>query len=484
MHDYSGWKEKAVNVTSLQLDPKNPRIPELGHEGTQREIVAELVQHDNVYELARDIADQGYFPTEVLIAVVENGANIVVEGNRRLAAVKLLLSPDLAPEDRIKRFRLLQGKVSPDSLRQVRVIVAPSREAAAPLIVNRHTGTGVERWKPAQQARYFRTFTEGGMSIEDVAAHLGVKQGELRDNLRTDTMYRIACTLDLPKETAEKVRNPRTFNASALERLVQSSKVTDFLGVKFDERGRAIGNIQPQEFKKAYGKMVTDIVDGKADTRTLHDSEKIENYLNGFGSDAPNRKRRGSFTSDSLLGTAAPPTARSPAGSGRGGSATRRESPYLIPPDVKCRLKNPRINDIFRELRRLKVAEFENACAILLRILLELAVGYYLDRTKKIQPLLDKAQKQGKGSDWYPTLRQMLSAVLAEKSEIPTLARKALNKMVSDNDHPLSLDKIDQFAHNRYVAPSEKELRKLWHMLEDFMKQMLQEPPAPPKPAK
>jgi len=66
MRDYSGWKEKTMGVTSLQLDPKNPRIPEIDHEPTQRDIVAQLVEHDNVYELARDIADQGYFPTEIL----------------------------------------------------------------------------------------------------------------------------------------------------------------------------------------------------------------------------------------------------------------------------------------------------------------------------------------------------------------------------------------------------------------------------------
>jgi hypothetical protein len=117
MKDYSAWKEKTLSVTSLHLDPKNPRIPELGHEPTQRDIVAELVEHDNVYELAKDISDQGYFPTELLVGVVEQDQEIVVEGNRRLAALKLLLSPDLAPEKHIRKFRLLQGNVSPKQLR-------------------------------------------------------------------------------------------------------------------------------------------------------------------------------------------------------------------------------------------------------------------------------------------------------------------------------------------------------------------------------
>ncbi len=163
--------------------------------------------------------------------------------------------------------------------------------------------------------------------------------------------------------------------------------------------------------------------------------------------------------------------------SGAGGPAVRRDSRYLIPSEVRCHLRSPRIADIFRELRHLKVAEFENACAVLLRILVELVVGNYLDKTKKIQPLLEAAKKKGRGPDWYPTLRQMLTAVIADKDiQLHTLARKGLNKMLSDVDHPLSLDQMDQFVHNRYVAPTEKELRKLWHLLEDLMKQMLEEP--------
>jgi hypothetical protein len=371
MKDYGGWKEKTLSVTSLQLDHKNPRIPELGHEPTQRDIVAELVEHDNVYELAKDISDQGYFPTELLIGVVEDSKDIIVEGNRRLAALKLLLSPDLAPDEHIKKFRLLQGNVSPETIKKVRVCFAPSREAAPPLIINRHTRTGVERWKPAQQAKYLRSFAMAGMSMDDLATYLGVTRSELTDNFRTDTMYRIAQSLDLPEDIGKVVRNPRAFNASTLERLVQSSKAMDYLGVRFDEQGNAVGQIHPEEFKKAYTRMVTDIAQGSVDTRTLNTSKHIEAYLHGFGSDAPNRKRKGTFTSDSLLGIGKAQASSHARSSTAGGPAVRRASRYLIPPEVKCQLKNPRIGDIFRELRHLKVAEFENACAVLLRILLD-----------------------------------------------------------------------------------------------------------------
>jgi len=478
MNDYTDWKERIVTVPVLFLDPKNPRIPELGPTPTQRQIAAELLQHDNVYELAKDITQLGYFPTEVLIGVEENGEQIIVEGNRRLAALKFLLSPELAPDSWVKRFRLLATRMNAENIRRVRVIFAASREAAAPLIINRHTQTGVERWKPAQQAKYLRTLMSPGMSLDEAAQFFGMTRGQLTDNLRTDTMYRIACSLDLPEDVRTIARDPRAFNASTLERLVQSPLATDFLGISFDEHGRITGRLHEDEFRKAFGRMVTDIVRGHIDTRKLNSSKEITTYLDTLGTDRPDRKRHGSFTSDSLLGK---PEQPQPTAKGVPKRRTAgRASQYLVPSGLKCELKSPRIKELFQELRRLKVSQYPNACGVLLRIFLELVIGYHMDKTGKIKPLLAAAKLKNKGPDWYPTLRQLLDAVLKDSAFVVSpLARKALNKMISDDNHPLSLDQMDQFVHNRYVAPTEKELRKFWAILEPLLEQFLIEPAAP-----
>ena len=484
MNDYGKWKERECSVTSLLLDPLNPRIPELATAPTQRDVVAELVTHDNVYELAKDIADQGFFPTERLVGIEDAAGDTILEGNRRLAALKLLIAPELAPEHEVKKFRTLSEKVPKATISKVKVVIAPSREAAAPLIVNRHTRLGILRWQPAQQAKYMRTLVRADVSIDDVAKQFGVSKGELIKNLKTDSMYQVACALDLPEQVASIVRNPRQFNSSVLERLVQSSDAMSFLGVEFREKGSISGKIDPAEFKKAFGRMVTDIATGQEDTRSLNKNSDIETYLKKFGSDAPNKKIKGSFTGESLLGKASVPSAE-----GKPGKPPKpgtRKQAALIPSSVKCHLESPRINDVFRELRQLSVRQFPNATGALLRILLEMVISNYLEKTKKIQPLLDKAKKEGKGSDWSPTARQMMSAVMKDPEiSLHPLVRKGLNKMVSDDGHPLSLDKMDQFVHNSYVAPSEAELRKFWHLLQTLIIPMLTEPVTPdPKKAK
>ena len=480
MTDFTGWHERWAKVVTLSLDARNPRIPDAGREATQREVVAELVEHDDVYGLAKGMVEQGYFPTEVLIGIQENERSTIIEGNRRLAALKLLLSPEMAPDGRVARFRLLQNRVNPDTIEKVRVIFAPSREAAAPLIINRHTRTGVERWKPAQQAKYLRSLVSPNVSMAELADHLGVERGDLSNNLRTDTMYRIACGLPLPDGIRTVVCDPRSFNASALERLVQSARAMEFLGIAFDDKGNVIGRVHVDEFKKAYGRMVRDIVRAKIDTRFLNTSQQISDYVSRFGVDAPNRKRKGNFTSESLLASEGQLVTQPPGAVGAPPPVKRRESCHLIPANIKCGLANGRINDVFRELRRLKVRDFPNAVAVLLRIMLELVAGNYLDKTGKIGPILQAAKQRGKPNDWYPSLRQMMTALLADNDmNLVPLARKGLNKMVSDEGHPLSLDKMDQFVHNRYVAPTERELRRLWEALEDLLVQLLVEP-APP----
>lgn len=484
MASFNHWNERRETVTSLLLDTLNPRLPELGHLPSQREIVSELVTHDDVYSLARDITDKGYFPTEVLVGIEDDGNQIVVEGNRRLAALKLLLSPELAPEGTVKRFRSLHGKVLIDNVHKVRVVFAPSREDAAPLIINRHTTTGVERWKPAQQARYLSSLVTGDVPLQMLAVQLGITRGELSEALRMHTMYRIACNLLLPENVRTGVRDSRRFNASALERLVQSPKVIDLLGVSFDEWGNVSGRFHVDEFKRAYARMISDIVLGKVDTRELNTSHDIDQYLNGLGPDKPDSSREGSFDSSSLLhDERARP--RGSASTKTTGPATTRPSHSLIPPDLKCRLRNPRINEVFKELRKLKVAEYPNACAVLLRVLLDLALGYYLDKTGKIEPLLKAADKRNKPKDWFPELRKLLAAILQDPDiKLPRQVRKRLSAMLSERERGQSLlDSMDQFVHNSYVWPTDRELRSVWAVLEDLFKQLLIEPPAPAGPS-
>jgi hypothetical protein len=485
MNNFSDWTQRMVPVASLKLDTKNPRLPNTGKEPEIREIVAELIETESVLDLARDIAEQGYFPTEILVAVTEDGSSVVIEGNRRLAALKLLLSPELGPDDLQKRLHVLKQRVDSRRLREVPVLFAPSREAAAPLIISRHTQLGVRGWSPVQQAKYVRSLAAPDMAVDDLAKLLGMDRASLVVNLRTDAMYQVACDLDLDPAALAVVRNPRDFNTSVFERLMQSAAVQEFLGLTFDDKQKPKSALKQEEFHKAFKRMVSDIATKTENTRSLNSVNDIKRYLGQLGADKPDPTR---VEPHDPTPAAPPPEPARPNKAPKGktkGPATPRPTVTLIPRGIRSQLKSTRINAIFQELRQLKVATFPNATAVMLRIFLDMAVGHYMDKTKKIEPILAAARKKGKSNDWYPTLRQMLNELLkAGDIKLGPQVRRRLNKMVSQDDHPLSLDEIDQFVHSRFALPTEAHLRSFWEVLEELIEVLLVEPPAPPSPAK
>jgi len=276
MADYRSWKEKTVGVPSLLLDALNPRMPGNGAGAqTQPDLIAELVRHENVYALAKDIAAGGYVPVESLVGLDEDGKTVVLEGNRRLAALKLLLHPELAPLDSVTKFKALSEKISPSQLAKVRVLYAPSREAAAPLILRKHTREQVERWSVLMQAKFYASLAASGIPLEEMAREYATTAGEIRGFLRTHAMYEAACRIPLPDDVREKVHDPRTFPGALLQRLIEIPKVREFLGIDFDARGGLLGGVHREEFAKGFRRILSDIAREKQDTRSLNTVDDV-----------------------------------------------------------------------------------------------------------------------------------------------------------------------------------------------------------------
>src|ERR1022692_778647 len=90
----AGTAPQSVPIRDLLLDPDNPRLAEFGISAgaSQFDLLKTLWDEMAVAEVAMSIAYSGYFQHEPLF--VENsgdGTYVVIEGNRRLAAVKLLV---------------------------------------------------------------------------------------------------------------------------------------------------------------------------------------------------------------------------------------------------------------------------------------------------------------------------------------------------------------------------------------------------------
>ena len=87
-----------IELDKLFLDASNPRLAELGisKDASQPELLKALWDEMAVEEVAMSIAYSGYFEHEPLFVEDSgDGTYVVIEGNRRLAAVKLLVDTSL-----------------------------------------------------------------------------------------------------------------------------------------------------------------------------------------------------------------------------------------------------------------------------------------------------------------------------------------------------------------------------------------------------
>jgi hypothetical protein len=147
-----------INVADLKLDQENPR-----HEPqkSQRDIIQALLAEGGakLAKLAEDIALNGLSPLDVFLVLKERGPSYtVLEGNRRIAAVKLLANPDLTSITKYqKRFRDLKKKMAAP-IHTVPCAIVDTREEGKHWQELRHTGEregrGVVPWDTAASTRF------------------------------------------------------------------------------------------------------------------------------------------------------------------------------------------------------------------------------------------------------------------------------------------------------------------------------------------
>jgi hypothetical protein len=424
------------------------------------------------------IVRRGLYRHETFVGVEEDGKTIILEGNRRLAALKLLIAPEQAAEADVKRFRRLARDITPHEIKKVAVLIAPDREAAAPLIIDKHTRAQIARWSPIQQANYFRALTEDGLTPQELQDHYGIPPGEVVDFLRRNLMYRIACSLELPEAVKAIVQNPRAFPSTTLDRLIDNPEVLEFLGAKFDEKHGLVGSIPKAEFVKGYTKLVTDVATGEIDSRALNNTDKQKAYLAGFGKAKPDKSKKGRFTAkDVILGSA--PTVNPTQRAERGPTQrVPKLSPSVIPRRFKCMSTNRRIRAIFDELKKMNAERHPNASALMLRLLLELALGRHFALTKKDKILEAQAPPNRPGGrEWSPSLSGMLKYVVQHDTLLHGQPLAALRKFVSGQHTAHTLENMNSFVHNHLVTPTSSELHGLWATLEPLFVTIFPDPP-------
>lgn len=215
-----------VEVAKLFLDPNNPRIPKDQQSLPSEDLTIFVAQEYNSIAIAQSIASHQYFPSEPLIAMKrkqQKGTYVVLEGNRRLAALKILLEKGL--RDGLanrKEWDSINLKNVPT---RVPVVIVKTRREVAPIIGYRHI-SGIQPWDAYSKARYIAAQVEGGLSFDKAAIEVGEKTSEVRSNYRNYKIAEQIADLNVHPEALSGLMN----GFGIFTRAMQSSKLRDFIG--------------------------------------------------------------------------------------------------------------------------------------------------------------------------------------------------------------------------------------------------------------
>ncbi len=476
------WPTKRLKVASLQLDPKNPR---LGRETTARaprEIIQYLFDHDKALEVAESIATRGFFPNEPLLAIKEGDRLVVVEGNRRLAALKALREPSLLEGAKQRQVERLSRRLfSPDLVAEVPVTIAPNRKATDRQIAGRHVGTPVLAWEAENRASFILDKLEEGYDNDDLRDELGFSLADIQAARQTRAIADMARSLDLPDEIKAKLDNPRAKVFTTVKRIFDSSVGREYLHVEPDPENGIKGGTSKAEFLKGFTKLVTDVALGHQSSRSLNKNDDIKRYFKSWRPGELPAKASGTFVpADIISGRSVASRGQKLASASRP-KRSKQATTTVLPRDLQVRFGNDRLIDIRAELVRLKRDKFPNAGAVLLRVFFELAITHYLDRVGELASLVKKLGEQNRLRHGAPEMKHLITAVVAiAKRKLPEASAIRVEKALrQDAAAPFTVSDLHSFVHQSADLPSARDIWQFWLRTEPLFRLMLEVDEAP-----
>jgi hypothetical protein len=253
-----GREPVRVAVGQLLLDAENPRLPESVQGEPQSEILLHLQQTAVLDEIARSMVENGYFEHEpMLVMAAEDGEGwIVLEGNRRLAALIILLQ--LPPSEEADVRFDLGFDPEPDGWRE-RLQEVPCFEVADRSEVRRYTGYrhigGIKAWSAQAKARYL--FEEANAAEaqgeENPFLHVARRVGSNSQGVR-NAIFAYVVLIRAREDYGVETGHVMEKRFGVWQRALNSNDLREFIGIhwprRFEEVEPALAELEPQRIEE------------------------------------------------------------------------------------------------------------------------------------------------------------------------------------------------------------------------------------------
>ncbi len=142
--------------------------------------------------------------------IIRDGSKyVVIEGNNRIAAYKLLTGQLHPPRDYTGSIPQISDKTK-DTLSEVDCSVAPSREALLPIMVSAHFGLGDKsKWGYLGSRKAIYDEWESGVSISQLSKAFKISQGDVKEYILEYLLYLKAIGLNWSHAEKQVLLNPK-----------------------------------------------------------------------------------------------------------------------------------------------------------------------------------------------------------------------------------------------------------------------------------
>lgn len=435
-----------LKVDDLVLDHDNPRIPPaVGQQDALQKVIRD--QKAKLVSLAEDIIEWGLSPADNLLVLRLNQTPvrfISLEGNRRIAALKMLANPAVMsglemPASMRRSFERLAKKFKKSAVEPISCSEMPTRESAKHWLDLRHNignnGAGIEGWKSLAKRR-----AVGGTPIVLQALDLVTERSGLN--------------------SAERNAITETFPTSTLERFLENRSARRELGLDVKD-GNLVTKLPADEVAKALKKIVLDLATKKTRVNRLMKTDDMLEYLRtdlGKTYLPDLSKVKGKERTLSEIPVSEFTKVQTKSQRRKPDPSDRKE---VVPRTCRLNVTQNRIADIYKELRTLKLDDAPNSIAVLLRVFLELSVDYFLTKNGGTLDFKPAGAPRPKWKTLEAKLAEVVTIVV--KIGVSQAKFKAISHAVTSKNSPMNTDLLHNYVHDQHQTPTPRDLVAAWN---------------------
>lgn len=223
--------------SELHFDEHNPRLAtgDAASATSDVAIISTLRAISDLDELIGSICANTFVDLEPLIVMKRGlGGYTVLEGNRRLASIKLIANPELARACKVTLPDDIRPEVY-ESIKEVTCVEVDSTTEAQAFIAFKHIN-GPYRWDSHAKAKYvtewYKRERANGVTVDDIARQIGDENNTIRSYVSSMLVLEQAERLELfqPSDRYNKGRFAFSHLYTALDR----KEYLQFLGLERD----------------------------------------------------------------------------------------------------------------------------------------------------------------------------------------------------------------------------------------------------------